>query len=90
MTADRKRLYKKLRTKAVKTDESLYREVKAQIDTLSRELSKLRKEVRLCDDIAVRSGIMQEKLRTVRQDENTKRKEQIKDEQFRRRSGTDR
>ena len=90
VTSERKKLYKKQRIKAVKSDEVKLSEVKAQIDVLSKELSTLRREVRLCDDIAVRSGIMQEKLRTVRQDENTKRKEQIKDEQFRRRSGTNR
>lgn len=90
VTAERKKLYKKQRTKAVKSDEVKLSEVKAQIDVLSKELSTLRREVRLCDDIAVRSGMMQEKLRTVRQDEENKRKEQIRNEQFRRRSGTNR
>ena len=90
LTADRKRLYKKQRTVAVKTDEAKLSEVKAQITALSRELATIRREVKLCDDIAIRSGVMKEKLKAVREDGKSKGKEQSRNEQFRRRSGTDR
>ena len=84
ITAQRKALYKKLRTVAVKTDEGKRAEVKEKIDAFTGELSKLRKEVRLCDDIAKRSGIMLEKLRFIREEENSKEKEEKKrNEQFR-------
>ena len=44
----------------------------------------MRKEVRLCDDIAKRSGIMLEKLRFIREEEKSKEKEEKKrNEQFR-------
>ena len=90
LTADRKRLYKKQRTVAVKTDEAKLSEVKAQITALSRELATIRREVKLCDDIAIRSGVMKEKIRAVREDEQSQRKEQNRNEQLRRRSGTNR
>lgn len=90
LTADRKRLYKKQRTVAVKTDEAKLSEVKAQITALSRELATIRREVKLCDDIAIRSGVMKEKIKAVREDEQSKGKEQNRDEQYRRRSGTNR
>lgn len=84
ITAQRKALYKKLRTVAVKTDEGKRAEVREKIDALTGELSKLRKEVRLCDDIAKRSGIMLEKLRFIREEEKSKEKEEKKrNEQFR-------
>lgn len=90
LTGQRKQLYKKQRTVAVKSDEAALSEVKAKITEFSRELTTLRREVRLCDDIAIRSGVMKEKLRAVREDEQSRRKEQTRDEQFRRRSGTNR
>ncbi len=46
--------------------------------------------MRLCEDIAARSGVMLEKLRII-QEEHKKEKEEMKrDEQFRRRGGTGR
>ena len=42
--------------------------------------------MRLCDDIAVRSGVMLEKLHFIQEEEKAKEKEETKrDEQFRRR-----
>lgn len=90
LTADRKLLYKKQRTVAVKSDEALLSEVKAQIAMLSKELSAIRREVKLCDDIAIRSGVIKEKIKAVREDEQSQRKEQNRNEQHRRRSGTNR
>lgn len=90
LTADRKALYKKQRTVAVKSDAERTSQVKAEIAALSKELATIRREVKLCDDIAIRSGVMKEKLKAVREDGNSKGKEQSRNEQFRRRSGTDR
>lgn len=83
-------LYRKKRTATVRTDEEQLREIKTEISTLTKELSSLRREVKLCDDIAVRSGIMAEKLERMRQGEQRKRKEETQHEQFRRRGGTGR
>ena len=90
VTSQRKQLYRKQRTVAVKTDEAASLQVKEQIDSLSKELSKLRREVKLCSDIEIRSGIMQEHIKTVREDEESKRKEQKEHDQLRRCGGTNR
>lgn len=86
---DRKRLYKLQRTAAVKTDAEKLAEIKAEISDLTKELSALRREVKLCDDIALRSGVMLEKLKAVREDKN-RGKENERHELFRRRGGTGR
>ena len=90
LTAERKQLYRRQRTVAVKSDEVLLSKVKAEISSLSKELSALRQEVRLCDDIAVRSGVIKETMKTVRENSNSKGKENERHEQLRRRSRTDR
>ncbi|MGF7018860.1 hypothetical protein M2145_002643 [Lachnospiraceae bacterium PF1-21] len=88
LTADRKELYRAVRTKVVATNEAQKSKVKAETKAISKELSLLRREVRLCDDIFKRSGVIKEKLKTVREDE--KRKEMTKDEHIRRRGRTSR
>ena len=85
VTAERKSLYQKQRTVAVRTDEKALSEVRSQITALTAELKTLRKEVRLCDDIAVRSGVMSGKLKTIEEEEKTKGKEKKRDERIRRR-----
>ena len=83
LTSDRKQLYRKQRTVAVKSDEALQIQIKAQITAMSGQLTQLRREVKLCDDIAQRSGVMLEKLRSVREDEKTTGKEKNRYEHFR-------
>ena len=83
LTADRKQLYKLQRTAAVKSGLEKAAEVKAQIDALSKELAALRKEVVLCNSIAERSGMIQEKIKAVREDEQPERKEKTDHVQFR-------
>ena len=90
LTADRNQLYRKRRTVAVKMDEAKLEEVKAEITALSKTLSSLKKEVRLCDDIAVRSGVMSGKIQFIQRDEQSRAKEMKHNEQFRRRSRTGR
>lgn len=90
LTTQRKALYREQRTVAVKSNPVRLSEVKAAISSISKELAGLRREVRLCDDIAVRSGVMREKIKAVRKDEQSRGKENNRNEQFRRRGGTGR
>ena len=83
-SAERKQLYRKQRTIAVKSDEAASAEVSTAIATLSKELSQLRREVKLCSDIAARSGILPERIQKVHEDENHQRKEKTEHDQFRR------
>lgn len=81
VTSQRKQLYRKQRTVAVKSDEAASTEVSAAISALSKELSQLRREVKLCSDIAVRSGILPERIQEI---QKSQRKEQNEHDQFRR------
>lgn len=90
VSAQRKQLYKKQRTVAVRSDEAEAQRVSSAISNLSKELCQLRKEVRLCADIEIRSGIMLEHIKTIREEEQSQRKEKQEHEQLRRRSGTNR
>lgn len=75
LTEKCKQLYKTQRTAAVKSDPEKAAEVKTQITALSKELAVLRKEVVSCNSIAERSGVIQEKIKAVREDEHIKEKE---------------
>ena len=81
VTSQRKQLYRKQRTVAVQPDEAASAEVSTAIATLSKELSQLRREVKLCSDIAVRSGILPERIQEI---QKSQRKEQNEHDQFRR------
>ena len=83
LTQERKELYRKRRTVAFRSDEGKQTEIKQQMASLSRELSRLRREVRLCDDILLRSGVIKEKLKAMRESREEKRKEKKQNEQFR-------
>jgi len=73
----------------VKSDEEKTAEVKGRIAAVSKEIARLRRELSLCDGIALRSGVIKEKLKSVREDEN-RGKEKNDYEHIRRRSRTDR
>lgn len=88
LTEERDVLFRGRRTLAVKSDKSARAEMKDKIDLLTSEIKELRREVRLCEDIAVRSGVMKEKIKTIREDE--KEKEVNRDEQLRRSGRTNR
>lgn len=81
VTFQRKQLYRKLRTVAVKSDEAASVEISIAITALSKELCQLRQEVKLCRDIAMRSGVLPERIQEARK---TQRKEQNEHDQFRR------
>ena len=74
--SSRKALYRKLRTKPVMQDEEKQAEIKAEISALSGQLKELRREVRLCEDIAVRSQKMRDKMKAAREEEKSQGKEQ--------------
>ena len=84
--AERKALYKKQRTVKCQSDPKLTEAVKKEIDGLTEQLKNLRREVHLCDDIAQRSGVIIEKLKAVREDEQNQGKEKQQNEPIRRRS----
>ena len=88
VTAKRTALYKSQRTVAVQNDPEKLAAVKAEASSLSKELKRLRKEVRLCEDIATRSGAIMEKV--IKAEEFEQEKEEKRDEQLRRRGGTSR
>ncbi len=80
LAEERKHL--RYKSRSVKDSEKLS-EIKAEISTLTKQIGELRKEVALCDGIAARSGVMKEKLETVRQ-ETRKGKEENSHEHIRR------
>ena len=87
LTEQRKGLYSQSRKVSGEEKEA----VKAQLSDISKRLGEIRKEVRLCEDIAARSGMLKEKLQAVRAEEQeTKRKELMKNEHRRRCGGTNR
>ena len=85
LTHERKELYRSRRTMAVKSDTAKCAAISAEISSISKQLSQLRREVKLCDNIAIRSGVMREKIRAVRMDSQPDRKERTRDDKFRRR-----
>lgn len=88
--SSRKALYRKLRTKPVMQDEEKQAKIKAEISALSGQLKELRREVKLCEDVAVRSQTIRNKMEAAREEEKSKGKEREQDVQFRRRGGTNR
>lgn len=72
----RKGLYAKNRRL---TDSEEKAEVKAELSDISKRLSVIRREVRLCEGIAVRSGVLKEKLSTIRADENQQKRKELND-----------
>lgn len=77
-----KRKSLRYRVRSVKEEETRT-EMKAEINGLTEQMRKLREEVRLCDGIGARSGLMKEKIKIVRQ-ESRERKEEFTHEHIRR------
>ena len=80
LTADRTALYNRLRRCG---DETRRAEIKGDISSVSKEISALRKEVKLCDGILTRSETMRQKLAEVSRMEMENRKEEQQREQQR-------
>ena len=82
LTADRTHLRNEIR-KVNRTDAELS-QARASISALSEKLKELRREAKLCEDIAVRSKAIEEKAGAVRaEEEKSKRKENRNYEQRR-------
>ena len=82
LTAGRTHLRNEIRKVNI-TDAELS-QAKASISLLSEKLKELRKEVKLCQDIAARSKVIEEKVDAVRaEEEKSKRKENRNYEQRR-------
>ena len=82
LTADRTHLRNEIR-KVNRTDAELS-QARASISALSEKIKELRREVKLCEDIAVRSKVIEEKVGAVRaEEEKSKRKENRNYEQRR-------
>ena len=75
MSSYRKQLYRRLRTKAVQANPQQQEEIKAEIAALTGRLKELRREVRLCEDISIRSAKIKEKMKAVHEDEKSTGKE---------------
>ncbi|NLX26524.1 MAG: relaxase/mobilization nuclease domain-containing protein [Lentisphaerae bacterium] len=56
-------------------DEEKAAALKAEIAALSMKIGELRREVKLCEDIETRSGVMRDKIRRAQEDEKTQGKE---------------
>ena len=73
----RKELYSRSRKTGGEEKEA----IRSQLSDLSKRLSVIRKEVRLCEGIEARSDILQEKLQVIRAEkQKQKRKELVKNE----------
>ena len=80
----RKELYSKSRSAK---DEDTKSQVKAELSDISKRLSILRKEVKLCEGIAARSDTLKEKLAAIRADEQEQQRKELTKNERRRRSG---
>lgn len=85
VSESRKQLYRRLRTKSVVADPQQQEEIKAEITDLTGKLKELRRDVRLCEDIFMRSTQIKEKMKAVHEDEKSTGKEKEQDELRRRR-----
>ena len=80
LTAKRKELYSQSRKTSGKEKEA----VKAKLSEISKRLSVIRKEVKLCDGIAARSDILQEKLKAIRAEKQEKQRKELMRNEHRR------
>ena len=90
LTDQRKELYNALKRIKRKGDVEEISATKDKISVLSAELKQLRREVKLCESIAERSGLVKEGLEAIIEQDISERKEKQAHEHSRRRSGTDR
>jgi len=77
LTAQRNDLRKELRRLTRKDNQPAVEEVRGQIGQLSQQLKKLRNEVALCENIALRSGQVKNNLECLLQQEADERKRRI-------------
>ena len=80
LTEQRKSLYRKLRTKAVLADPTRQEQIRAEVAALSGRLKDLRREVKLCEDIAARSLSLKEKIRAAREEQQAGKTDKARQE----------
>ena len=80
LTAKRKGLYSQSRKASGQEKEV----VKAKLSEISKRLSVIRKEVKLCDGIAARSDILQEKLKAIRAEKQEQQRKELMRNEHRR------
>jgi phage I-like protein len=90
LTQQRRDLRTALKRALRQNDPAQVDALKAQIAALSAEVRKHRKEVKLCDDIAQRNGIVLETLKEITRQKNTQGKENKQHEYDQRRGRTSR
>lgn len=73
------------RCRRVGVDEGTLGATKAEIASITKNIGALRREMKLCDEVARRSVEMEGKLRVAREAEKTKGMEQVKHELYRQR-----
>ena len=84
LISHRKELYSKSRSVQ---DGEKKAGIKLELSDISKRLKVIRKEVRLCDGIAARSGTLKENLKTIRSDEQENKRKELNKDEHRRRSG---
>lgn len=84
LTEQRKNLYRKLRTKEALADPARQEQIRAEVSALSAQIKALRREVKLCEDIAARSLSLKEKIRAAREEQQAGKTEKTREEQGRR------
>lgn len=82
LSADRTHLRNEIRK--VNIDDDSLSTAKLKISAISDRLSELRKDIRLCDAIAERSGVMQETLEAVLADEEKSKRKENRNYEYRR------
>ena len=69
ITEQRKNLYRKQRTRVVLDDPGRQEQIQTEIAALTAQIKELRREVKLCGDIAQRSLTLKEKIRAAREEQ---------------------
>ena len=65
----RKSLYRKQRTRAVLDEPARQEQIRTEIAALTAQIKELRREVKLCGDIALRSVSIKDKIRAAREEQ---------------------
>lgn len=61
--------------------------IKSELSDISKRLGVIRREVKLCEGISARNGVLKEKLQSIRADEQEQQRKELMKNEHRRRSG---
>ena len=76
----RKSLYRKQRTRAVLDEPGRQEQIRTEIAALTAQIKELRREVKLCGDIALRSVSIKDKIRAAREEQQAGKTEKGRQE----------